>query len=99
MSTKTVAGGLWIVEHTDVVMATYNLETDEELPVLELAQQLNKGVVIKKGFQGGHAGNVEQAFRHVLTQPGVSSMIVGTINPVHLRSNVEICNHMTENRA
>mgnify|MGYP001820274849 FL=1 len=99
MSTKTVAGGLWIVEHTDVVMATYNLETDEELPVLELAQQLNKGVVIKKGLQSGHAGNVEQAFRHVLTQPGVSSMIVGTINPVHLRSNVEICNHMTENRA
>ena len=99
MSTKTVAGGLWIVEHTDVVMATYNLETDEELPVIELAQQLNKGVVIKKGLQSGHAGNVEQAFRHVLTQPGVSSMIVGTINPVHLRSNVEICNHVIGNRA
>ena len=35
MSTKTVEGGLWIVENTDVVMATYNLETDAELPVIE----------------------------------------------------------------
>jgi aryl-alcohol dehydrogenase-like predicted oxidoreductase len=99
MSTKTVAGGLWIVEHTDVVMATYNLETDEELPVIELAQQLNKGVVIKKGLQSGHAGNVEQAFRHVLTQPGVSSMIVGTINPDHLRSNVETCRRVVADKA
>lgn len=99
MSTKTVAGGLWIVEHTDVVMATYNLETDDELPVIELALQLNKGVVIKKGLQSGHASNVEHAFSHVLTQPGVSSMIVGTINPEHLRSNVAMCNRVIESKA
>ena len=92
MSTKTIEGGCWIVENTDVVMATFNLETDAELPVIERALELNKGVVVKKGLQSGHADSVEQAFRHVLTQPGVSSMIVGTINPEHLRSNVEICN-------
>ncbi|UCB53866.1 MAG: aldo/keto reductase [Thiotrichales bacterium] len=97
MSTKTVEGGLWVVEHTDVVMATFNLETDAELPVIERALALNKGVVIKKGLQSGHAESVEDAFRYVLTQPGVSSMIVGTINPEHLRSNVEICNRVTRN--
>ena len=94
MSTKTVEGGCWIVEHADVVMATYNLETDAELPVIERAHALNKGVVVKKGLQSGHADSVEVAFRHVLTQPGVSSMIVGTINADHLRSNVEICNQV-----
>ena len=97
MSTKTVEGGCWIVEHTDVVMATFNLETDAELPVIERALALDKGVVIKKGLQSGHAESVEDAFRYVLTQPGVSSMIVGTINPEHLRLNVEICNRVTLN--
>ena len=99
MSTKTVEGGRWIVENTDVVMATFNLETDAELPVIERAHQLNKGVVIKKGLQSGHADSVENAFRHVLKQAGVSSMIVGTINPDHLRSNVELCNRVIEDPA
>ena len=98
MSTKTIEGGCWIVENTDVVMATFNLETDAELPVIERALELNKGVVVKKGLQSGHADSVEQAFRHVLTQPGVSSMIVGTINANHVRSNVEICNRVIANR-
>jgi len=86
------------VENTDVVMATFNLETDAELPVIERARELNKGVVVKKGLQSGHADSVEQAFRHVLTRAGVSSMIVGTINPDHLRSNVEVCNRVIEER-
>ena len=92
MSTKTVEGGCWIVENTDVVMATYNLEAVGELPVLERAYELNKGVVVKKGLQSGHAHNVEDAFKHVLAQRGVSSMIIGTINTKHLQDNVAICN-------
>lgn len=90
MSTKTVEGGLWVVDHCDVVMATYNLESDEDLPVIKRAHQSNKGVVIKKGLQSGHAQSVAAAFEHVLTQAGVSSMIVGTINAQHLRSNAEL---------
>ena len=92
MSTKTVEGGCWIVENADVVMATYNLADVSELPVLERAFELNKGVVVKKGLQSGHADSVEESFRHVLTQRGVSSMIIGTINAGHLRDNVAICN-------
>lgn len=91
MSTKTVEGGCWVVENSDVVMATANLEYNDDNPVLEMAEKLNKGVVIKKGLQSGHAagaGGIEASFRHVLTQAGVSSMIVGTINPSHLTSNV-----------
>lgn len=90
MSTKTVEGGTWVVKHCDLVMATFNLEDENDKPVIELAAQYNKGVVIKKGLQSGHAQSIDTAFRHVLNQPGVSSMIVGTINPKHLRSNVEL---------
>jgi aryl-alcohol dehydrogenase-like predicted oxidoreductase len=94
MSTKTVEGGLWVVDHCDVVMATFNLETDTDRPVIEHAHQLNKGVVVKKGLQSGHAQSVDEAFEYVLMQPGVSSMIVGTINQQHLRSNAEIASRL-----
>lgn len=96
MSTKTVAGGLWCVEHMDAVMATYNPAYTDELPVLERAAQLNKGVFIKKGLQSGHAdtaaggGGVEAALRFVFAQPAVHSVIVGTINPQHLRANAAL---------
>ena len=98
MSSKTVEGGRWVVENCDVVMATANLDYDEERPVLELAKKLNKGVIVKKGLQSGHADSasggsgVGAAFKHILNLPGVSSMIVGTINMSHLRDNVRIVN-------
>lgn len=105
MSSKTVEGGLWVVENCDVVMATANLDYDEERPVLELAKRLNKGVIIKKGLQSGHAdsasggGGVEDSFKHILNLPGVSSMIVGTINQNHLQSNVDVVNDILKESA
>ena len=96
MSTKTVEGGMWVVENTDVVMATLNLTDDHDLAVIEHAAKLNKGVVIKKGLQSGHAdksaggGGVKQAFEYIFGHDGISSVIVGTINPKHLTNNVEI---------
>lgn len=95
MSTKTVEGGLWCVENMDVVMATYNSGYIDEQPVLDRALELNKGVVIKKGLQSGHADasaggeGIESALEFLFAQRSVSSAIVGTINPQHLRSNVE----------
>lgn len=102
MSTKTVEGGLWIVENTDVVMATLNLSDDHDVSVIARAAQLNKGVVIKKGLQSGHAdktaggGGVEQAFEHIFNHKGVSSVIVGTINSKHLKENVAIVNRVCD---
>ncbi len=93
LSGKTVAGGLRALETCDLVMATCNLEYDEERPVFEAAARAGKGVLVKKGLQSGHvpgAGGVEAAMRHIFDQPGVSSVIVGTINPGHLRENVAI---------
>lgn len=104
MSTKTVEGGLWCVENMDVVMATYNPVYTEELPVLERAAELNKGVLIKKGLQSGHAdaaaggGGVEAALRFVFAQPAVDSVIVGTINPDHLRQNAALVEQVLAGR-
>ena len=44
MSTKTVEGGLWVVENCDVVMATCNLEYDEEQTVLDKAKELKSEI-------------------------------------------------------
>lgn len=101
MSSKTVEGGCWVVENCDVVMATANLDYDDERPVLELAEKLSKGVIIKKGLQSGHADSasggrgVDVAFKHILGLPGVSSMIVGTINKQHLQDNVATVNSIS----
>jgi aryl-alcohol dehydrogenase-like predicted oxidoreductase len=100
MSTKTVEGGMWVVENTDVVMATLNLSDDHDLGVIARAHELNKGVIIKKGLQSGHAdksaggGGVEEAFEYIFEHKGVSSVIVGTINPKHLKDNVDIVNQI-----
>ncbi len=102
MSTKTTEGGLWVVENCDVVMATLNLSDHHDLPVIARAHELNKGVVIKKGLQSGHAdksaggAGVERSFEYIFSHAGVSSMIVGTINPVHLRDNVTVTNRVIE---
>ncbi len=91
MSSKTVEGGLRVVETCDVVMVTYNLEHNDELPVLQAAQDQHKGVLIKKGLMSGHVKGeegVRQAMSFVFAQPCVSSMVVGTINPAHLSANV-----------
>ena len=93
MSSKTVEGGLAVVADMDVVMATCNLDYNEELPVFEAAAANHKGVLVKKGLMSGHIPGDEgvlASMRHVLAQPGVSSMIVGTINPDHLRQNVRM---------
>jgi aryl-alcohol dehydrogenase-like predicted oxidoreductase len=47
---------------------------------------------VKKGLQSGHVAGpqgVQGALDFVFAQPGVSSVIVGTIDPGHLRQNVE----------
>lgn len=96
MSTKTTEGGVWIVENTDVVMATCNPIDVHDEAVIARASELNKGVLVKKGLQSGHAdtsaggGGIEAAFDYVFKHAGISSMITGTINPDHLRANVAI---------
>ncbi|KOR32838.1 aldo/keto reductase [Achromatium sp. WMS3] len=93
LSGKTVAGGLKALDLLDIVMLTLHPNYLDELPVLDKAKQLNKGVLIKKGLQSGHIANseaVQKAMQFIFSYPGISSLIVGTINPKHLKANVAI---------
>jgi len=102
MSTKTVEGGLKAVELLDLVMVTYNPSTQGDAIVIDHALELEKGVLVKKALNSGHdciAGDAsenldntnftEKNLRFALERKGVTSVIVGTINPKHLQENVE----------
>lgn len=95
MSTKTIKGGLLAVEHSDVVMVTHNLMYQEEKSVIDHAHLKNKGVLIKKALISGHLQNIpgkdaiSSALQFVFQEPGVSSVIVGTLNKEHLKHNVD----------
>ncbi|MCB1776760.1 MAG: aldo/keto reductase [Candidatus Competibacteraceae bacterium] len=93
MSSKTVAGGLRAVACCDVAMVTYNRAQREELPVIRAAHAAGKGILIKKGLLSGHldlqaqADPAQAALRLLFAEPGVGSVVVGTLNPAHLRAN------------
>ena len=94
ISAKTVDGALLGVERTDVVMITLNERERESASVIEKAAEVGCGVLVKKVFASGHgaqdAGGVERALEFALSQVGVASVVVGTVNPGHLAQNVEV---------
>lgn len=89
-STKTAEGGIKALELMDVAMVTYNPSYTDEKPVLDYAAQHGKGILLKKALASGHAASAEESFQFCFGQEGVSAAIVGTINPQHLKENVEI---------
>ncbi len=95
MSTKTIEGGLLTVDHADIVMATYNPVETSDKPILDYAYKHNKAVFIKKALASGHlqkihAENpVKHAMEFIFAEPGVTSVILGTLSPEHLQQNVD----------
>ncbi len=90
-SGKSIAGGLQMVDCTDIVMVTYNERETEQLPVIEAAAAKGRGVLIKKALASGHSSDPNAALAAVAALRGVSSVVVGTISPAHLRANVAAC--------
>jgi len=94
MSTKTIAGGLLTLQHADVAMISYNPIAPEEKPVIDTAVKQHKGILIKKALASGHLNKIaaedplRATMNFIFNTPGVSSVIVGTINPAHLQENV-----------
>lgn len=93
MSTKTLEGGLEAARLCDCVMVTWNLSYNDEVPVIDYCHEHDKGVLIKKALASGHLTTkseedpVRASFSMIFNHPGVSSAIVGTINPDHLKAN------------
>lgn len=85
VSTKTPDGARLAVEHADVVMLTLNALERADAPAAALAAQRAVGVLVKKALASGHnAADVDSALAAVFGYPGVTSVIIGTINPAHL---------------
>jgi aryl-alcohol dehydrogenase-like predicted oxidoreductase len=93
-STNSVEGGLVALSVADVVMVTYSADYVAEETVIRRADELHKGVLIKKGLGSGNlAGDstgrsLEDNLRPIFALNGVTSLIVGTINGDHLQANV-----------
>jgi len=91
LSHKTVAGGVAATARCDVVMTTLNEAARAELDVVAAARAHRCGVLVKKPFDSGRAAGdparAAAALHFVKSIDGVSSIVVGTTDPLHLRAN------------
>lgn len=95
-STKSTEGAGRLIGRCDCLMLTLNAGHPHDLPVIARAARAGMGVLIKKALDSGHAAlaqgpgtdPVAAALRLVLGTPGVSSAVVGTISPEHLRADI-----------
>lgn len=98
LSGKTAAGGIAALTEydMDIAMITHNLIYQQEQTVIETASQQNKSILIKKAFASGHLTKlgqdpVQQSMDFIFSCPRTAAnlvVILGTINPQHLRENV-----------
>ena len=95
MSTKTVAGGLLSLQQSDIAMVMHNSGYQDEQAVLDQAATSNKAIFIKKALNSGHLASsssvtdpVQASFDTIYQNPAVASIVIGTITPSHLTSNV-----------
>lgn len=105
ISTKTITGGMLAIERCDLAMVAYNLTQQSEKPVLDYAVELNKGIFIKKALDSGNKPRhldskvwLQDALQFVLNHPAVTSVIMGTINPQHLKENLETINQIQQGK-
>ena len=105
MSTKTVEGGLQALQQSDLAMVMHNLQYQDEQAVLNEAARTHKGIFIKKALGSGHIAKnassqdvVQANFEFIFNEPAVSSVIIGTINPAHLKDNVLKAAHALSKR-
>ncbi len=92
ISHKTLVGAELALSCCDLIMASLSLAYQEETDLIARAGAQGVGVLVKKLFASGHAALTPEAqlasLRLGLTTPGVSSVVLGTINPAHLAANV-----------
>ncbi len=94
-SAKTFSGAALALQHVDVLMTTCELDNPESGAVIAKAAAAGCGVLVKKAFDSGHKPSATNLQR-VLHTPGVSSVVVGTINLSHLRQDVSwVCDAET----
>jgi aryl-alcohol dehydrogenase-like predicted oxidoreductase len=89
ISHKTIAGAeRALALDCDVIMATLNLAEQSEVDLIARAGAAGCGVLVKKAMASGHSGT--DSLRFAAAAEGVSSVVIGTINPEHLRENAAV---------
>lgn len=91
-SCKTLAGGLAALRYCDTVMVSLAPQDRAETTVVAAAQREQRGVLVKKALDSGFLAGpaLTEHFRWLRMLPGISSVVVGTINPKHLRDNAAL---------
>ncbi|HEY2986096.1 MAG TPA: aldo/keto reductase [Candidatus Binatia bacterium] len=89
ISAKTEAGIARACETLDIVMAPFSQRENSLGEALEKAHARGVGVLAIKGLFSGHL-EARAAIEFVLQQPFIDALIVGTINPEHLREAAAI---------
>ena len=89
LSGKTVEGGrLALSQGADCLMITLNPEQSDEKPLIDEAKNNGAGLLVKKALGSGHlTASIPSIFKDLFAHPSITSAIIGTISPVHLRNN------------
>ncbi len=97
-SGKTIEGTRAALRWADVIMVEYHVQETSFAEVIDEAAAARIGVVVKKGFASGHLPP-EEAIQFVLSNPHVSSLVVGTLNAQHMQSNLSIAEAVPQFRS
>ena len=89
ISAKTQAGILEACRTLDVVMVPFSQKEPSLAEALGKAHEAGLGVLAIKGLFSGHL-EARPAIEFVLRQPFIDALILGTINPAHLREAVAV---------
>ncbi len=87
VSTYTVPGGLAALDLTAAVMVAHNRDYQDEAAVIAAAHTAGRAVFIKKALSSGHSADPAADLRFVAETPGVTSIIIGSLNPDNIRAN------------
>ena len=92
LSGKTAEGFAQSLEWADAVMVEYSAAEPGLSQTIAQAAERGVGVVVKKALNSGHL-TADAALRFVFEQPGVGSVVIGTLNPDHMRTNLAVAAH------
>ncbi len=89
LSAKTAAAPRAALDWSDAIMVEYHLDDRSAETVIGEAAARGLGVVVKKGLASGRLPPVA-AVPFALANPGVSTLIVGSLSEAHLRENLAL---------
>ena len=92
-SSKTAEAARMAILWADLIMVEYHLDDTSHTAVMKEASQRGVGVVVKKGLASGRL-DPQEAIGHVLRNPSVTSLLIGTLNLSHLQDAVQCANRI-----